>query len=137
MGGVMTAIVPRLCAGCGVPLSRYNRQSVCGACAHSTRLLTMPEIEAASPGLVVRAARIRRGWTLTMLASRAGYSTAYLSHIENGQRPLSSLRTVLALATALGVPPARLAPQLSVDSDACPWCGATATSPPRRTNAGT
>lgn len=39
----VTAVVPRLCAGCGVPLSRYNRQSVCSACARSARGVDDPD----------------------------------------------------------------------------------------------
>jgi transcriptional regulator with XRE-family HTH domain len=194
------AVGPRLCAGCGVPLSRYNRQLVCSACARSSdgadrpennvgtpelaigahlaqlrhqagltqqqladrcglsvdlvkkleqgartsaRLTTVTALSqglqvpasallepASSPGLLVRAARRRRGWSLTMLASKAGFSVSYLSHIENGQRPLSSLRTIRAIATALGMPPAQLVPWLDADSGSsrhtCPWCGSTA-----------
>jgi transcriptional regulator with XRE-family HTH domain len=199
--GVRGVVVPRLCAGCGVPLSRYNRQTVCGACAHATRGIDDPEdgvgtpelaigahlaqlrhqagltrqqladrcgvsadlikkleqgartsarltsvvalarglrvpvsalLEpASSPGLSVRAARRRRGWSLALVAARAGFSVSYLSQIENGQRPLSSLRTIRAIANALGVLPAQLVPWLGADSNssghACSWCGSTAT----------
>jgi lambda repressor-like predicted transcriptional regulator len=130
---VTGAAVPRLCAGCGVPLSRYNRQPVCGACSRSTRVLDASEIAANSPGLRVRAARRRRGWSLSMLASRAGFSVSYLSHIENGQRQLSSLRTIRAIATALGVPPVQLVPWLGTEGSstggACPLCGAAGGAP--------
>jgi transcriptional regulator with XRE-family HTH domain len=198
----MTAVNPRLCAGCGVPLSRYNRQTVCGACARSTRGTDVaddtPELAigahlaqlrhqagltqqqladrcglsfdlvkkleqgartsarlanvvalarglqvpvsallepAMSPGQLVRAARRRRGWSLTMLASRAGFSESYVSMIESGRRPLASLRTIQTLAVALDVPPAELVPWLHGGSSAsggvCPWCGtATSTNDP-------
>jgi transcriptional regulator with XRE-family HTH domain len=192
------AVVPRLCAGCGVPLSRYNQQSVCGACAHSARGVDnsgdstdTPELAISgrlatyrrqasltqqqladrcglstdlikkleqgartsarlanivalagglrvsvsallepteSPGHLVRAARRRRGWSQSMLADRAGLSIAYLSLIENGKRPLASLRTIRRLATALHVSPAQLVPWLngghSSADGGCPRCGA-------------
>lgn len=127
----MTAVVPRLCAGCGVPLSRYNRQSVCSACARFPRgiddLGALPK-PAKSPGTLVRTARRRRGWSQSIVADRAGLSVAYLSQIENGRRPLASLRTVRRLARALEVSPTQLVPWLDTDSglagNVCPWCGA-------------
>lgn len=196
----MTAVVPRLCAGCGVPLSRYNRQSVCSTCARSARGVDDPDggkgaaglaigaqvthlrqdaglsqqqladrcglslalikmIEqgvrtsahltnlaavaqalrvpisallepGSSPGMLVRAARRRRGWSQAILADRAGLSIPYLSLIENDKRPLASLRTVRRLARALGVSPSQLVPWLDTDSDLtgdmCPWCGSQA-----------
>lgn len=200
---VLDAAVSRLCAGCGVPLSRYNRRSVCGACAHSARgsdddsaditgtaelaigarvagfrqqagltqqqladrcglspaliknleqgarksarLANLMALARAlrvpvaallepteSPGFLVRAARRRRGWSQSMLADRAGLSIAYLSLIENGKRPLASLKTIRRLADALGVSPAQLVPWLDGGNDStdgsCPWCGAGATA---------
>lgn len=198
--GKSVAAVPRLCAGCGVPLSRYNRQSVCGACARCARgaddpddgtdtpelavgarlatfrrqagltqrqladrcglsLVLVEKLEqgtrtsarlaslmamaralrvpvsallepSASPGLLVRTARRRRGWSLSMLADRTGLSVSYLSRIETGTRPLTSLSTIKRLATALGISPTQLVPWLggdSADGEICPWCGTTKT----------
>lgn len=194
----MTAVIPRLCAGCGMPLSRYNRQSVCATCAHTARGADDPgdgstelaigaqvaqlrsdagltqlqladrcgvspalikKLEqgtrtsarltnvmalaralrvpvsallepASSPGMLVRAARRRRGWSQSILADRAGLSVAYLSLIENGKRPLASLRTVRRLARALEVSPTQLVPWLDTHDrsagNACPWCGGAA-----------
>lgn len=193
----MTVVVPRLCAGCGVPLSRYNRQSVCSACARSACTVDDPDnanstaelaigvqvarlrdqagltrrqladrcglspalikkleqgvrtparltnvtalarglrvpvsalLEpASSPGMLVRIARRRRRWSQSILADRAGLSVPYVSLIENGKRPLASLRTVRRLARALEVSPTQLVPWLDTDGglagNACPWCG--------------
>lgn len=134
----VTAAGPRLCAGCGVPLSRYNRQSVCSPCARAVRDADGPYVgrdaaltllkPVSSPGMLVRTARRRRGWSQSFLADRAGLSVGYLSLIENGKRPLASLRTVRRLARALEVSPTQLVPWLDADTssagDACPWCGA-------------
>lgn len=55
----------------------------------------------------VRRARQRRGWTQEVLAERAAQDLSYLQRVERGATNLS-VGVLLALATALGVPPAAL-----------------------------
>ncbi|HEX4704995.1 MAG TPA: hypothetical protein VH352_22895 [Pseudonocardiaceae bacterium] len=74
----MTAVVPRLCAGCGVPLSRYNRQSVCSACARSARGVDDPDdgmgTSELAIGVQVAQLRHQAGLTRQQLADRRGLS---------------------------------------------------------------
>ena len=54
-------------------------------------------------GRQVRAIRARRGISQQVLADRAGLSRGAIAKYENGERPIDSRRTLLALASALGV----------------------------------
>ncbi|MGM1058669.1 helix-turn-helix domain-containing protein [Saccharothrix sp. Mg75] len=74
-----------------------------------------------TPGVLLRRARMRRGMSQEMLAARAGFNVAYISRIETGQRSLDRLPTLMALATALNVPPIELVPWLaeSVPAQTC------------------
>ncbi|WP_169811156.1 helix-turn-helix domain-containing protein [Nocardia amamiensis] len=54
-------------------------------------------------GRQVRAVRARRGITQQVLADRVGVSRGAIAKYENGERPIDSRRTLLALASALGV----------------------------------
>ncbi|NNH74744.1 helix-turn-helix transcriptional regulator [Nocardia uniformis] len=56
-------------------------------------------------GQQVRVLRRRRGWSQQMLADRTGLdlSRGAIAKYENGERPVDSRRTLLALASALGV----------------------------------
>ena len=54
-------------------------------------------------GLAVRRARHSQGLTLSQLAGLVGRSKAWLSMIENGQRPLDKRSDIAALASALEV----------------------------------
>lgn len=56
-----------------------------------------------SVGRQVRAIRARRGISQQVLADRAGLSRGAIAKYENGERPVDSRRTLLALASALGV----------------------------------
>jgi len=56
----------------------------------------------------LRAIRHRRGLTLAAVAGRAGFSTAYLSMLERGERKLRRLDHITALAAVLRVPPSEL-----------------------------
>jgi transcriptional regulator with XRE-family HTH domain len=58
----------------------------------------------------LRLARRKRGLTLTALADLAGLSCGFLSMVENGQRTLCRRDHVNALAVALRVSPAEIAP---------------------------
>lgn len=51
----------------------------------------------------LRAARVRRGWTLERAADHAGLSLAHLSRLESGGRQ-PSIAVLVALATAYGEP---------------------------------
>jgi transcriptional regulator with XRE-family HTH domain len=105
---VRTQVVPRLCAGCGVPLSRYNRQSVCGACARSAHGVDEPGDDVATPELAIGAqvAQLRRqvGLTQQQLADRCGLSSDLIRRLEQGARTSARLTTVVALARGLRVP---------------------------------
>ncbi|MCP2319596.1 Transcriptional regulator, contains XRE-family HTH domain [Nocardia amikacinitolerans] len=54
-------------------------------------------------GRQVRAIRARRGISQQVLADRVGVSRGAIAKYENGERPVDSRRTLLALAQALGV----------------------------------
>ncbi|MFI5502337.1 helix-turn-helix domain-containing protein [Nocardia asteroides] len=54
-------------------------------------------------GQQVRAVRARRGISQQVLADRTGLSRGAIAKYENGERPIDSRRTMLALAAALGV----------------------------------
>jgi transcriptional regulator with XRE-family HTH domain len=58
----------------------------------------------------LRRIRRRRGLTLTVLADLSGLSPSFLSMVETGQRPLRKRDHINALAAALRVPPAEIAP---------------------------
>jgi transcriptional regulator with XRE-family HTH domain len=65
----------------------------------------------------LRRVRRRRGLTLAVLADRSGLSVPFLSMVETGQRSLSRRDHVNALAAALRVPPAEIAPSALPGSD--------------------
>ncbi|MFE3446574.1 helix-turn-helix domain-containing protein [Nocardia sp. NPDC059180] len=54
-------------------------------------------------GRQVRTIRARRGISQQVLADRAGLSRGAVAKYENGERPIDSRRTLLVLASALGV----------------------------------
>jgi transcriptional regulator with XRE-family HTH domain len=58
----------------------------------------------------LRRLRLRRGLTQVELAGLAGLSCSYISMIETGQRTLTRLDHITAVAAALRVSPAELAP---------------------------
>jgi transcriptional regulator with XRE-family HTH domain len=58
----------------------------------------------------LRRARRRRGLTLAVLAGMSGLSVPFLSMVETGQRTLARRDHVNALAAALRVTPAEIAP---------------------------
>lgn len=58
----------------------------------------------------LRRVRRRRGMTLAVLADLSGLSVPFLSMVENGQRTLSRRDHINALAAALRVAPAEIAP---------------------------
>lgn len=60
----------------------------------------------------LRQVRLRRGLTQVELAGLAGLSYSYISMIECGRRRLSRRDHVNALAAALRVPPAEIAPAM-------------------------
>ncbi len=71
--------------------------------------IVQPEPAAATDN-PLRRLRQRRGLTLTVLADLSGLSVSFLSMVENGKRKLSRRDHVNAIAAALRVPPADIAP---------------------------
>ncbi len=69
-----------------------------------------PAVPVTSAGHPLRQARLRRGLTQVELAGLAGLSYSYISMIECGRRKLTRRDHVNALAAALKVPPAEIAP---------------------------
>ena len=65
----------------------------------------------------LRRARLRRGMTQVELAGLSGLASSYISMIERGQRPLRRRDHVNALAAALKVPPAEIAPSVIAGLD--------------------
>ncbi|MGH3283824.1 MAG: helix-turn-helix domain-containing protein [Streptosporangiaceae bacterium] len=77
-------------------------------------------------GHPLRQARLRRGLTQVELAGLAGLSYSYISMIECGRRGLTRREHVNALAVALKVPPAEIAPSMIAGSDE--WAPAPASA---------
>ena len=74
-------------------------------------------VPVAAAGHPLRRVRLRRGLTQVELAGLAGLSFSYISMIETGQRTLTRRDHVNALAAALRVPPAEIAPAMIPGSD--------------------
>jgi transcriptional regulator with XRE-family HTH domain len=62
----------------------------------------VPPVEAVRIGLAFRALRRARHWTQAQLATRAGVSRSLVARVERGGSDRCSLRTLEALASALG-----------------------------------
>jgi transcriptional regulator with XRE-family HTH domain len=60
-------------------------------------------------GMRLRAARLRRGMTQTALADLACISPSFVSMVETGERELTRVRAIVALADVLRVSPLYLA----------------------------
>lgn len=75
----------------------------------------------------LRRVRRRRGLTQVELAGLAGMSFSYISMIETGQRTLTRRDHVNALAAALRVTPAEIAPSMSPWPDE--WAPASSAPP--------
>ena len=81
----------------------------------------------------LRRVRLRRGLTQVELAGLAGLASSYISMIERGRRNLTRRDHVNALAAALKVAPAEIAPSMIAGSDE--WAPAPASAcvfPPTR-----
>ena len=65
----------------------------------------------------LRRARLRRGMIQVELAGLSGLASSYISMIERGRRGLTRRDHVNALAAALKVPPAEIAPSMIGGSD--------------------
>jgi transcriptional regulator with XRE-family HTH domain len=74
-------------------------------------------VTAAGEDHPLRRVRRRRGLTTTALADLAGLSPSFISMVETGQRPLRRRDHINALAAALRVPPAEIAPSTSPGFD--------------------
>jgi transcriptional regulator with XRE-family HTH domain len=74
----------------------------------------------------LRRVRLRRGLTQVELAGLAGLASSYISMIERGRRNLTRRDHVNALAAALKVPPAEIAPSMIAGSDE--WAPAPASA---------
>ncbi len=70
----------------------------------------MAAIDEASVGERVAFFRRRRGITQEVLAGLLGRSAEWLAQFERGARELDRLSTIVAIASALGIEPARLLP---------------------------
>ncbi len=68
-------------------------------------------------GHPLRRVRLRRGLIQVELAGLAGLASSYISMIEHGRRKLTRRDHVNALAAALKVPPAEIAPSMTAGSD--------------------
>lgn len=113
----MTGASGRRCGGCGAPLSRYNPDEACSACA---RRFLVPARPGASPPVGARVRRMRklRKMTQRELAARAGVSYRTVQTVEQALAPVRS-STMDRIAEALQVstsdltaPPADLGTRL-------------------------
>lgn len=57
---------------------------------------------------MIRELRLKKGWTQTELARRAGVKQGVLSYIESGKTKHPRSDTLVAIAGALGVPVEKL-----------------------------
>lgn len=99
----------RVCPGCGALLSRYNPDRRCAACVRSAR----PDRREARQGpgyLAEQVTHLRRkaGLSRRDLAVKAELTEVQVRSVEKGDRDFVPVRTVVALADALGVPVAAL-----------------------------
>lgn len=97
-----------------VPGSKHHRNRLQQPMASQDR-----QARPAPPGAdhPLRRARRRKGLTTTALADLAGLSPSFISMVETGQRPLQRRDHINALAAALRVPPAEIAPSASPGFD--------------------
>jgi transcriptional regulator with XRE-family HTH domain len=115
-------------------VGRHGKMSVSRAgtarCPYRELLVAQPDQVTAAVARNVRAYRIKRKWTLDVLAARAGVSKGMLVQVEQG-RTNPSIATLCRLADGLGVPLPRLvevaevpAIRIVAASDAVtPWQG--------------
>jgi transcriptional regulator with XRE-family HTH domain len=98
----------RNCAGCGRPLSRYNKVNLCQACISAGQKSNPGQPGNDRAPLVDKAklAQLRhdRGWTQEMLADHAALSCELVKKLEQGLRRSARISTLSALARALNVP---------------------------------
>ncbi|ROO83700.1 helix-turn-helix protein [Actinocorallia herbida] len=114
----------RRCGGCGVSLSRYNPEPVCGACARARRCSAEPwvfdtlEIREVLAGLdlaaLVVTIREATGMSQQELAELVpGWTQTKVGRIERGERDsLFDVRELLGFADAIGMPREALLPLL-------------------------
>lgn len=57
---------------------------------------------------MIKELRLKRGWTQTKLAEKAGIRQGVLSYIESGRTKHPRIDTLSAIAAALGVPVEKL-----------------------------
>ena len=72
------------------------------------------ELLAVEFGARVRVRRTELGWTQEQLAERAGLHFTYVSSVERGERNVTLL-TIVRLANALDINPARLIENLTLN----------------------
>ena len=63
-------------------------------------------------GAIIRHYRVQRGFTLPVLARRAGISAIYLGHLERGQN-IPTITLFIELAEVLGLDPGELLNQIA------------------------
>ena len=51
----------------------------------------------------IKEARVKAGMTQTALAEKSGVSRSIISQLENGKRDITSTKTLVKIASALGV----------------------------------
>ncbi|MGW0731783.1 helix-turn-helix domain-containing protein [Streptomyces sp. NPDC002851] len=115
----MVMQMPRRCERCGCPLSRYNIETQCSACARAhviehrppsvpDRVWGHPDIQQALARWdFARAVRlIRKHGCLRQedMAQLTGLSQSFLSMLESGRRRLTNIDKIAELLTGLGVP---------------------------------
>jgi transcriptional regulator with XRE-family HTH domain len=84
----------------------------------------------------LRRLRRRRGMTLAALAGLTGVSISYIAMVERGERTLTRLDWIIAMADALRVPVAELAPvPIPAHEDLRPSAPSPAPAFPARTEA--
>lgn len=105
----------RRCGRCGIGLSQYNTEALCGACSRTSAPSGVPDrawrdrdVQQALAlwdfGTLVRLVRRRAGLTQTAVAALTGFSQVHISQLETGRKTLGGSEAIIDLLNGLGLP---------------------------------
>ncbi|MFF0482717.1 helix-turn-helix domain-containing protein [Streptomyces sp. NPDC004435] len=105
----------RMCVRCGLPISRYNPDTRCAACARTDEAPTIPDrawrdeqvhkaLAAWDFGTVVRLVRRRSGLSQKAVRELTGLTQGYISDVERGLKQVNGREAIIDLLTGLGLP---------------------------------
>ncbi|MFD7550546.1 helix-turn-helix domain-containing protein [Streptomyces sp. NPDC059816] len=108
--------VGRACVGCGQPISRYNPDAYCSACARGGATPTIPdrawrdeEVHRALAtwdfGTVLRLVRRRSGLSQKAVHELTGLTQSFISDVERGHKQVNGREAIIDVLSGLGLPP--------------------------------